>query len=186
LERLGPKSAENLLAALDAAKDVPLSRFLFALGIPEVGDRAAEILAGAFGSLDRIIEADEEALTTLPEIGPKTAAGVVGFFRSKENRTAIAELRDIGLRITATAVGEHTGPLAGKRFVFTGTLSAITRNEAGERVKALGASVSSTVTRATDFVVVGKSPGSKADKARNLGVPQLAEAEFLSLLEQHG
>ena len=186
LERLGPKSADNLLAALNAAKDVPLSRFLFGLGIPEVGDRAAEILADAFGSLDRIIEAAEEVLTTLPEIGPKTAAGIVGFFRNKENRTAIAELRDVGLRIAAIPEGERTGPLAGKRFVFTGTLSAMTRNEAGERVKALGASVSSTVARATDFVVVGEKPGSKADKARDLGVPLLAEAEFLSLLEQHG
>ena len=186
LERLGPKSADNLLAALNAAKDVPLSRFLFGLGIPEVGDRAAEILADAFGSLDRIIEAAEEVLTTLPEIGPKTAAGIVGFFRSKENRAAIAELRDVGLRIAAIPEGERTGPLAGKRFVFTGTLSAMTRNEAGKRVKALGASVSSTIARATDFVVVGENPGSKADKARNLGVPLLAEAEFLSLLEQHG
>jgi DNA ligase (NAD+) len=186
LERLGPKSADNLLAALDAAKDVPLNRFLFALGIPEVGDRAAEILADAFGSLDRIIEADEEVLTTLPEIGPKTAAGIVGFFGNKENRTTIAELRRVGLRITAPPEGERTGSLSGKRFVFTGTLSGMTRSEASEHVKALGASVSSTVTRATDFVVVGENPGSKADKARDLGVPRLAEAEFLSLLEQHG
>lgn len=185
LERFGPKSADNLLAALDAAKDVPLSRFLFALGIPEVGDRAAEILADAFGSLDRLIEATEEVLTALPEIGPKTAAGIVGFFRNKENRTTIAGLRDVGLRVTATSMRERAGPLAGKRFVFTGTLSAMTRSEAGEHVKALDASVSSTVTRATDFVVIGKNPGSKADKARDLGVPQLAEAEFLSLLEQH-
>ncbi len=186
VERLGPKSADNLLAALDAAKDVSLSRFLFALGIPEVGVRAAEILANALGSPDRIIEADEETLTALPEIGPKTAAGIVGFFRNKENRTTIAELRDIGLRISATPARERAGPLAGKRFVFTGTLSAMTRSEAGERVKALGASVSATATRTTDFVVVGENPGSKADKARAVGVPQLAEDEFLALLEQHG
>jgi DNA ligase (NAD+) len=186
LERLGPKSADNLLAALDAAKDVPLGRFLFALGIPEVGDRAAEILANAFGSLARISDAAEEALMDLPEIGPKTAAAIVGFFRNKENRATIAELHDVGLRITATPAGERTGSLSGRRFVFTGTLSGMTRSEAGERVKALGASVSSTVARATDFVVVGENPGSKADKARALGVPQLTEAEFLSLLEQHG
>jgi len=186
LERLGPKSAGNLLAALDAAKDVPLGRFLFALGIPEVGDRAAEILANAFGSLARISDAAEEALMDLPEIGPKTAAAIVGFFRNKENRATIAELHDVGLRITATPAGERTGLLSGRRFVFTGTLSGMTRSEAGERVKALGASVSSTVARATDFVVVGENPGSKADKARALGVPQLTEAEFLSLLEQHG
>ncbi len=186
LERLGPKSADNLLAALDAAKDVPLGRFLFALGIPEVGDRAAEILAEAFHSLDRIIDADEESLTSLPEIGPKTAAGIVEFFRNEANRRTIAELRDVGLRVTAPAAGEHAGPLAGKRFVFTGTLSSMTRSEAGERVKTLGATVSSTVSRTTDFVVVGANPGSKADRARDLGVRRLEEAEFLSLLERHG
>ncbi len=186
LERLGPKSADNLLAALDGAKSVPLSRFLFALGIPEVGDRAAEILADAFGSLDRIMKADEEALTALPEIGPKTAEGIVEFFRNKANRKTISELLDVGLKIVSPAATARDGPLAGKRFVFTGALSAMTRSEAGKRVKALGASVSSTVTRTTDYVVVGENPGTKADKARDLGVPELPEAEFLSLLERHG
>ncbi len=185
LERLGPKSADNLLAALDAAKSVTLSRFLFALGIPEVGDRAAEILADAFGSLDRVMETDEEALTALPEIGPKTAAGIVEFFRNKANRKTISELRDVGLRIVSPVATSRDGPLSGKRFVFTGTLSAMTRSEAGKRVKALGASVSSSVTRNTDYVVVGESPGAKADKARGLDVPELSEAEFLSLLERH-
>jgi DNA ligase (NAD+) len=185
LERLGPKSADNLLAALDAAKDVSLSRLLFALGIPEVGDRAAEILAGAFGSIDRIMDADEETLTALSEIGPKTAVAVVEFFRNKANHAMVADLRDAGLRITATPTGERAGPLAGKRFVFTGTLSSMTRSEAADRVKALGASISSSVGRTTDFVVVGENPGSKTAKARDLGVPQLTEAEFLSLLNQH-
>jgi DNA ligase (NAD+) len=186
LERLGPKSADNLLAALDGAKSVPLSRFLFALGIPEVGDRAAEILADAFGSIDRIMKADEEALTALPEIGPKTAEGIVEFFRNKENRKTISELLDVGLKIVSPAAAARGGPLAGKRFVFTGALDAMTRSEAGKRVKALGASVSSTVSRTTDYVVVGENPGAKADKARDLGVPELSEAEFLSLLERHG
>ncbi len=187
LERLGPKSADNLVAALDAAKDVPLSRFLFALGIPEVGDHAAEILADAFGSLDRIIEADEEALTTLPEIGPKTAAGIVGFFRSKENRTTIAELRDVGLRITAPSTAERTGTLDGMRFAFTGTLASMTRAEAGQRVKALGATVSSSITRATTHLVTGDSPGAtKVERAGVLSVPTLGEAVFLALLASHG
>lgn len=186
LERLGPKSADNLLAALDGAKSVTLSRLLFALGIPEVGDRAAEILADAFGSLDRIMKADEEALTALPEIGPKTAEGIVEFFRNEANRKTISELLDAGLKIVSPAATARGGPLAGKRFVFTGALSAMTQSEAGKHVKALGASVSSTVTRTIDYVVVGENPGAKADKARDLGVPELSEAEFLSLLERHG
>jgi len=186
LERLGPKSADNLLAALDGAKSVTLSRLLFALGIPEVGDRAAEILADAFGSLDRIMKADEEALTALPEIGPKTAEGIVEFFRNEANRKTISELLDAGLKIVSPAATARGGPLAGKRFVFTGALSAMTQSEAGKRVKALGASVSSTVTRTIDYVVVGENPGAKANKARDLGVPELSEAEFLSLLERHG
>ena len=185
LERLGPKSADNLLTALDEAKDVSLGRFLFALGIPEVGDRAAEILADGFGSIERVMEADEEALVALPEIGPKTAAGIVEFFRNKENKATISELRAAGLRIAAAPPKTTGGALAGQCFVFTGTLSAMTRDEAGNRVKALGASVSSAVSRKTDYVVIGENPGSKAEKARELDVPELTEAEFLSLLERH-
>jgi DNA ligase (NAD+) len=185
LERLGPKSAGNLLAAVTAAKDVSLSRLLFALGIPEVGDRTAEILADAFGSIDRIMEADEEALGAIPNIGPKTAAAVAEFFRNKENRAAIADLHEVGLRVTTAPAGGAAGPLAGKRFVFTGTLSAMTRSEASDRVRALGASISSSVGKTTDFVVLGENPGSKAAKASDLGVAQLTEAEFLSLLDRH-
>jgi len=185
LERLGAKSADNLLAALESAKEVSLDRFLFALGIPEVGERAAQILADAFPSLDRILDADEEALTALPDIGPKTAAGITQFFRNETNRKSITELRDVGLTITAErSAGDR--PLAGKRFVFTGTLSAMTRADAAERVRALGASVGSSVSRSTDVVVLGENPGSKADKARDLGLSLLDEAAFLDLLEQHG
>lgn len=182
LDRIGPKSADNLLAALEAAKDVPLDRFLFGLGIPEVGDRAAEILAEAHGSIDRILDTTEEELTSLPDIGPKTAAGIVEFFRNDANREAIAALRDAGLRIAAPETGSGHGSLAGSRFVFTGTLSAMTRREAAARVKELGAVVSSSVSRTTDYVVVGDNPGSKAEKAADFDVRRLSEAEFLSLL----
>jgi DNA ligase (NAD+) len=185
LERLGAKSADNLLAALEAAKDVPLDRFLFALGIPDVGDRAAEILAEAYGSIDRVLDADEEALTALPDIGPKTASGIVEFFRNQANRETIAALRDAGLRIAAAPVVDRAGPLSGVRFVFTGTLASMSRNDASTRVKALGATVSSSVSRTTGYVVVGENPGSKAEKAGELGVTRLSEAEFLALLESH-
>lgn len=185
LERLGPKSADNLLAALQEAKDVTLARFLFALGIPGVGDRAAEILAAAFGSLDDLLGADEASLTALSEIGPITAAAIVSFFRNRENRATIEALRDAGLRIVEASPPERVGPLAGKRIVFTGTLAALSRAEAAERVKALGATVSSSVSRAVDFVVVGTDPGSKAQKARELGIARLSESDLLALLDRH-
>jgi len=185
IDRLGPKSVENLLAALDAAKTVPLDRFLFSLGIPEVGSRTARLLADAFGSLDRIMAADAPALVDLHDIGPRIAQAIVGFFRNEQNRAAIADLRAVGVRITGTTRSEPSGPLSNQRFVFTGTLSTMSRNEARARIEALGATVVSSVSRATDFVVLGTSPGSKADKARELGVPLLEEADFLSLLEDH-
>ncbi len=185
LERVGPKLADNLLAALDEAKRVPFARFLFALGIPDVGESAAEILAGEFDSLDALTEADEETLTELPDIGPKTAAGIVRFFGNPENRATIADLRHVGLEIVLPTVPQIGGPLKGSRFVFTGTLTSMPRSDAAERVKSLGASVASNVSRTTDYVVVGENPGSKADKASDLGVRRLDEAEFLALLEEH-
>jgi len=185
LDRLGPTSADRLLAALDAAKRVPLDRLLFGLGIPGVGENAAGILANAFGSLDPIMTADAEALTGLQEIGPRTADAIVGFFRNEANQTLIRDLRSVGLQSSYVAEDRSSGPLCGKRFVFTGTLTSMTRAQAIRAVKSLGASVSSTVSKATDVVVVGENPGSKADKARALGVSQLEEAEFLSLLERH-
>ena len=185
LDRLGTKSADNLLAAIEAAKDVTLDRFLFALGIPEVGDRAAQILAEAYGSIDRVLDADEDSLTSLPDIGQKTAAGIVEFFRNEANRETIAGLRRAGLRIAHTTAAVADGPLAGKKFVFTGTLSSMSRSDASARVKALGAAVSSSVSRATDFVVIGENPGSKAGNAGDLGVARLSEADFLALLESH-
>ncbi len=185
LERLGPKSADNLLAALEAAKDVSLDRFLFSLGIPEVGGRAAEILAEELGSIDRVVAADEEQLIGLREIGPKTASGIVEFFRNEANRQTLAALRAAGLRIASTQTAGHEGPLAGVRFVFTGTLDSLSRSEAGRRVKALGASVTSSVSGATDYIVIGENPGSKARKAAELDVTRLTETEFLGLLKRY-
>lgn len=185
LERLGPKSADNLLEALEEAKDVALGRFLFSLGIPQVGEHAAEILADAYGTLDRVLAADEESLTALPEIGPVTAEAIAEFFRNEANRKTIAALRDTGLRIADAPNRDRDRPLSGKRFVFTGTLDTMPRSEAAERVKRLGAAVSSSVSGSTDFVVLGANPGSKAVTAQDLGVPRLSEAEFLALLEQY-
>lgn len=184
LERMGEKSAENLLAAIEKSKKIDLPKFLFALGISEVGEHTAEVLAQHFGSLERLMDASADDLLEVPEIGPATAQAIVDFFGNPENRALIAELQKAGVRIAAEKA-QASEALAGKKFVFTGTLSTMTRAEAGARVKRLGATVSASVSRKTDYVVVGENPGSKADRARALGVRMLTEDEFLDLLSQY-
>jgi len=184
LERMGPKSASNLLKGLEKSKAIPLPRFLFALGIPEVGEHAATLLADALGSLKALMEAAEEDLLDLPEIGPRTAEAIVDFLGNPENRAMISELLKAGVTVEEVK-GEISTVLAGKRFVFTGTLSSMKREAAAERVKSLGATVSSSVSGRTDYVVVGENPGSKANKARDLGVTVLTETEFLALVERN-
>jgi len=183
LDRMGAKSADNLLAAIDRARTVSLARFVFALGIPGVGGSTAVALASAFGSLGRLLEADEDALIGIPEIGPRTAGEIVGFFASDRNRKAIDDLVDAGL-VIREAEPELPGEerLAGRRFVFTGSLSTMTRDEAANRVRRLGAVVGSSVSRKTDYVVVGENPGSKAERAAEFGVETLTEEAFLALL----
>ena len=185
LERVGEKSAGNLLAALERTKSIRLPRLLFALGIPEVGEHMAEVLAVALPDLGRILNATKEGLVAIPEVGPRTAEGIVDFFQNRENRDLVQALLEAGVRPTAAEKRVSTA-LAGKRFVFTGTLASLTREEAGERAKGLGGAVSSSVSARTDYVVVGENAGSKADEARALGVKTLTEAEFLALLEGRG
>jgi len=185
LERLGPQSADNLLAALDAAKTVSLDRFLFALGIPGVGVHLAEVLARHFNDLDSLAQAGEEELASIHEIGPLSAHAIVAFFANEQSRKTIRDLLDAGLTLEAPSARSERGALACQRFVFTGTLSSMTRSEAGERVKSLGGIVASSVSKTTDFVIQGENPGSKADKAREAGVRLLTEDEFLQLLESH-
>ena len=186
LDRVGSKSADNLLAAIDVAKTVSLGRLLFGLGIPEVGAHTAEVLAEAFGSLDAVAAASSDELIDLRDIGPRTADAIVRYFESDSNRRMLEDLATAGLEIeTPRPAGPVSSHLAGKRFVLTGTLSAMTRGEAGERLKALGASVSSSVSAKTDYVIVGDQPGSKARKAEELGVRILSEGEFIELLGSH-
>lgn len=184
LDRMGPTSADNLVRALDAARNVPLEQFLYALGIPEVGATTAALLAEHAGSLERLLEMQRDELLTLPTVGPRTADAVVDYFANEENRRTLADLVAVGVRALASAPPERsTGTLAGKRFVFTGTLSGMTREEAARRVQAAGATVVGSVSRRTDYVVAGTDPGSKADAARELGVPVLSQADFLALLD---
>lgn len=181
LERLGPKSAQNLLGAIEASKKNSLSRLIFALGIRHVGERAAKILAQHYGSLEVLMGAREEELTAIPEIGPKIASSIISFFAESQNRQVIDRLVKAGVNSRADKDSGAGGPLAGKVFVLTGTLESFSRQEAQEIVERLGGRVSSSVSRGTDFVVAGEKPGSKYDKAISLAIPILDEKEFKSL-----
>lgn len=179
LERLGPKSVRNLLEAIEASKKNSLARLIFALGIRHVGERAAKILAERYGSLQALMDATEEELVSTPEIGPKIASGIVAFFASQQNREVINRLIRAGVNTREEKdTDEGDRPLAGKVFVITGTLEGLSRQEAEELVESLGGKVSSSVSRNTDYVVVGEKPGSKYDKALALGVPILDEQKF--------
>ncbi|HEB77696.1 MAG TPA: NAD-dependent DNA ligase LigA, partial [Methylothermaceae bacterium] len=186
LERMGPKSAQNLIEALNKSKHTTLARFLYALGIREVGEVTAQILADHFGSLERIMQASEAELAQIPSIGPVVAKHIVTFFRQPHNLEVIDRLRKAGVHWEEGEKVTGPRPLEGKTFVFTGTLSSMSREEAKRQVEALGGRVTNTVSKKTDYVVVGENPGSKLDKARQLGVKILNEEAFLALLKQSG
>ncbi|OPZ71821.1 MAG: DNA ligase [Firmicutes bacterium ADurb.Bin456] len=183
LERLGPKSAQNLLGAIANSKSNSLARLIFALGIRHVGERAARILANHYKSLEALMASPEEALMAIPEIGPKIAASIAGFFAGAENRRVLEKLVQAGVntRDAGAATGD-AGPLSGKVFVITGTLEDFSRQEATEQVEKRGGKVSSSVSRNTDFVVAGEKPGSKYEKAVALGLKILNEREFKEIL----
>jgi DNA ligase (NAD+) len=178
------KSADNLLAAIEKARDTELSRFLYGLGIPEVGAKVAADLARAFGALAALRAADEEALQRVPGIGPRMAEQVRTFFADPRNAAVIDELaRRMRLREEASPVGNA---LAGEKFVFTGTLPTLTRGQAKELVERNGGRVVGSVSKATDWVVAGEDAGGKLDEAQRLGVATLGEEEFLALLRERG
>ena len=179
LERMGEKSADNLVAAIEAGKQRGLARLLAALGIRHVGGRAADVLAGRFGDIDSIAAARVDDLTEIDEIGPTIAASVREFFDSDAGRSTIARLKAAGVKVTAQrATAGEAGPLAGKTIVITGVLAGLSRKNAEEAIKAAGGKVASSVSKSTDFVVVGDSPGAKADKARSLEVETIDTAEL--------
>lgn len=185
LERFGPQSAKNLLEAIERSKQNSLSQLVFALGIRHVGSRAARLLSEHFGSLERLMNATEEELVQIPEIGPKIAASVVEFFRQEVNRKVLEKIIRAGVN-TRETVTAGPAPLAGKTFVLTGALASFTRKEAQELIEKLGGRVASSVSRQTDYVVVGENPGSKYDRAVALGITMLDEAAFKELLARHG
>ena len=182
LDLFQEKKAANLLTAIENSKQRPLARFIFGLGIWHVGARAATILAERFGTLDRLMAADTDELEAVAEIGPVTAVSVTRFFRQESVRRLMVKFQRKGVGTATQAARSSGGKLAGKKFVFTGELARMTRSEARERVRALGGECSGSVSRKTDFVVVGASPGSKYQKARQLGVPILTEEQFEEMI----
>src|ERR1700674_487500 len=182
LERMAEKSAQNLLEEIEASKKNSLARLIYALGIQFVGERTAQLLAEHFSSLEELAAAKEEQLVEVPEVGPKVAASIVEFFSEPANRQLIKKLHKAGGHPTAEKRVVKSQKLAGKSFVFTGRPANRSREEAGELVKQHGGKVSGSVSKKTDFVIVGTDPGSKYDKAKELGVTILTEAEFEKLL----
>jgi len=185
LERMGEKSATNLLAAIDKSRNTTLERFIFALGIRNVGETTARDLARHFGGIDALMDSDEAALQTVPDVGPVVASSSARFFGEPRNREVVQELRKLGVKWVegrAKAVAEL--PLAGKSFVLTGTLAGMTREEAAERIVARGGKVSGSVSKRTHYVVAGTDPGGKLDKARALGVEIIDEKALARLLQQ--
>lgn len=183
LDRLADRSADNLIAAIAASKERPLARMIFALGILHVGSETAETLARRFGSVQRLSQASEEELVAVPMIGPVVAASIVGYFQDEENRRTLDRMRDAGVLLDREPEGGVADlPLAGKRFVVTGRLEGMTRSQAEARIRELGGSVGSAVSRKTHHLVAGEDPGSKLDLARRLGTSILSEQEFLQLV----
>lgn len=184
LERMGERSAAKLLAAIEKSKATTLPRFLHALGIPEVGEATAQNLAGHFRSLNALMEASEEELVAVEDVGPTMAEHILRFFSEPHNRQVIRDLRDSGVHWEESSPVPAAGnlPLQGKTFVVTGTLGNMSRDEAKARIQALGGKATGSVTGKTDFLVVGENPGSKLAKANALGVAVLDEAGFRKLL----
>jgi DNA ligase (NAD+) len=183
LERMAEKSAGNLLAAIAKSKRTTLARFIYALGIPNVGEATAKDLARHFGSLDALLAADVEALQAVPDVGPVVAQAIVDFLAEAHNRQVIEALRAAGVHWPEEArLAKPHGPLAGKTFVLTGTLPNLTRDQAQALIEAAGGKVSGSVSKKTDYVVAGSDPGSKLDKAQALGIVVLDEAGLRELL----
>lgn len=184
LDRMADKSAGNLIQAITRSKQTTLARFIYALGIPNVGEATAKDLARHFGSLDALMMADVETLQRVPDVGPVVAQAIADFLSEPHNRQVIAALRAAGVNWPETAKAQPVqGRLAGKTFVLTGTLPSLTRDEATRLIEAAGGKVSGSVSKKTDYVVAGSDPGSKLDKAQALGVTILDEADLMRLLE---
>lgn len=183
LERMADKSAQNVIDAIESSKYPLFNRFIYALGIRNVGEHISGLLAERFYSIGDLYTVNEESLMAIPEIGPEVANSIVSFFQDDKNRKTIERIIDAGVGIQYKYKKSGIERLAGKTFVFTGSLGKMGREEARQRVEALGAKTSSSVSRRIDYVVLGEDAGSKADKARALGLKIISEDEFLAMLQ---
>ena len=186
LDRMADKSAQNILAALEASKATTLPRFVFGLGIRHVGEATAKELARHFGTLDAIMAASVDELLLVQDVGPVVASSIHTFFEQAHNREVVEQLRACGVHWDESTPGQAgPKPLAGKTFVITGTLPTLSRDEAKDRLEAAGAKVAGSVSKKTSYVLAGTEAGSKLDKAQELGVPVIDEAQMLAMLETH-
>jgi DNA ligase (NAD+) len=181
LDRMGDKSAENQIKAIEASKRISFARFLYALGIRHVGEHVAVLLAQNFASLEELLSCSQQDLTEIAGVGPVVAESVAGFFGQANNMRTIQSILDGGVQIVFEAP-KKTGQFSGKTFVLTGTLVGMTRRQAKEMITAAGGKVSGSVSGNTDFVVAGESPGSKLQRAKELGIAVIDEAGFKKLL----
>ncbi len=182
LERMGPKSSQNLLDEIENSKQRDAARLIYALGIRYVGERTAQVLAAHFKSIDALAGASFEELTQIEDVGPKVAESIIFFFKQPENIELLRKLKEAGLNFSIKEEKEREKPLAGQIFVLTGKLTTLTREEAEEIIERLGGKVSYSVSQRTNYVIIGESPGSKLVRARTLGVSALEEKEFLKLI----
>jgi DNA ligase (NAD+) len=184
LERMGEKSAGKLIDQIENSQNRPLARILFALGIRHIGQEMADRLARRFTTIDELEKASFEELTSVPTIGPKIAASILSFFKLERNRLIIQKLRKAGVSLEQKAERTGTLPLEGFEFVITGKLQAFSREEAEEKIKLLGGSTKSDVTKKTNFLVVGEDPGSKVGRAQTMGIKQIGENDLLKMLKE--
>jgi len=183
LERMGPKSSQNLLDEIEKTKQTNLDRLIYALGIRFVGERTAQALASHFKNLENLAKASSKELIQIEDVGPKVAESIVFFFKQPENIELIERLKEASLNFSFREADRREGlPLAGQTFVLTGSLESLTREEAAELIEAAGGTVSSSVSSRTDYVIVGESPGSKLTKAKKLGIRTIEEKDFLKLI----
>jgi DNA ligase (NAD+) len=186
LERLGEKSVDNLLAGIEQSKSRGLARVLAGLGMRHIGSRAARVLAQSFGSIDKLMAASEDDLAAIDDVGPVMAQSVVEFFAADSGRQTIADLTSAGVKLSEDkphpAVAAADSPFAGKTIVLTGSLETFTRPRLTQKLEALGAKVSGSVSKKTDLLIAGDEAGSKLDKARELGVEVWDEATLLAVL----
>ena len=183
LERMGTKSAKNLVKELDENRDLDFGRLLFGLGIRHVGERTAQVLADYFGSMEKLADARPEELEQVSEVGPILAKSIHHFFHDEKNRELLVRLKDLGLKMESAVQQERPRQtLAGKIFVVTGTLEGLTREEAEGLIEKYGGRVTKSVSKKTNFVLAGRDPGSKLDKARELGVEVIDEQTLRGML----